>query len=152
MKEKKKRNRFNKNIEALKSNFSNTNINDIENLKEELTTIRKNKMQGILVRSRAQLIEDDEKPTNFFCNLEKHNYASKIIPKLEKNDGKIITDQFEILNDLIVSNELLVKSIVSRTEIYLCLTELSALHSAIKWPLSSDPAEQSRHILYQHHS
>ena len=88
-----------KNIEALESNLSNTNINDIENLKEELTTIRKNKMQGILVRSRAQLIEDDEKPTNFFCNLEKHNYASKIIPKLEKNDGKIITDQFEILNE-----------------------------------------------------
>ena len=34
-----------------------------------------------------------------FCNLEKHNYASKIIPKLEKNDGKIITDQFEILTE-----------------------------------------------------
>ena len=89
-----------KNIEALESNLSNTNLDDIENLKEELTTIRKNKMQGILVRSRAQLIEDDEKPTFFFfCNLEKHNYASKIIPKLEKNDGKIITDQFEILNE-----------------------------------------------------
>ena len=38
-------------------------------------------------------------PLIFFCNLEKHNYASKIIPKLEKNDGKIITDQFEILNE-----------------------------------------------------
>ena len=62
-----------KNIEALESNLSNTNINDIENLKEELTTIRKNKMQGILVRSRAQLIEDDEKPTNFFFFVTSRN-------------------------------------------------------------------------------
>ena len=53
-------------------------------------------MQGILVGSRAQLIKDDEKPTDSFL---KHNYASKSIPKLEKNDGKIITGQLEILNE-----------------------------------------------------
>ena len=57
-------------------------------------------MQGILVRSRAQIIEDDEKPTKFFCNLEKHNYSSKIIRKLVMDDGKTITDQFEILNKI----------------------------------------------------
>ena len=59
-------------------------------------------MQGFLVRARAKIIEDDEKPTNFFCNLEKHNYdnyTSKIIPKLETNNGKIVTDQHEILNE-----------------------------------------------------
>ena len=56
-------------------------------------------MQGILIRSRAQIIEDDEKPTNFFCNLEKHNFTSKLIPKLEKQDGEIISDQFQILNE-----------------------------------------------------
>ena len=56
-------------------------------------------MQGIRVRSRAQIIEDDEKPTNYFCNLEKHNYSSEIIPKLDTDDGKTITDQFEILNE-----------------------------------------------------
>ena len=56
-------------------------------------------MQGILVRARAKIIEDDEKPTKFFCNLEKHNYTSKIIPKLETNNGKIVTDQHEILNE-----------------------------------------------------
>ena len=35
-------------------------------------------MQGFLVRARAKIIEDDEKPTNFFCNLEKHNYTSNL--------------------------------------------------------------------------
>ena len=56
-------------------------------------------MQGFLVRARAKIIEDDEKPTNFFCKLEKHNYTSKIIPKLETNNGKIVTDQHESLNE-----------------------------------------------------
>ena len=56
-------------------------------------------MQGFLVRARANIIEDDEKLSNFFCNLEKHNYTSKIIPKLETNNGKIVIDQLEILNE-----------------------------------------------------
>ena len=79
--------------------MSSANLDELETLKEELQNIRKNKMQGVLVRARAKIIEEDEKPTNFFCNLEKHNYTSKIIPKLETNDGKIITDQQEILNE-----------------------------------------------------
>ena len=87
------------NIESLESNLTDTNLNEIENLKEELYRIRKNKMEGVLVRARAKIIEDDEKPTNFFCNLEKYNYTSKIVSKLETNDGKIITDQFDILNE-----------------------------------------------------
>ena len=79
--------------------MTDTNLNEIENLKEELYRIRKNKMEGVLVRARAKIIEDDEKSTNFFFNLEKYNYTSKIVSKLETNDGKIITDQFDILNE-----------------------------------------------------
>ena len=58
-------------------------------------------MQGIRVRSRAQVVEANEKPTNFFFrNLEKHNYASKIITKIEKIYAKIFKDQYEILNEV----------------------------------------------------
>ena len=88
-----------KNIKDLEANLSDSNINEIDLLKKELNTIRQNRMQGILIRSRAQIIEDDEKPTNFFCNLEKHNFTSKLIPKLEKQGGEIISDQFQILNE-----------------------------------------------------
>ena len=42
-------------------------------------------MHGHLIRSRAKIIEEDEKPTKYFCNLETHNYANKIIPKIKKN-------------------------------------------------------------------
>ena len=65
-------------IEYLTGNLSSANLDEIEILKEELQNIRKNKMQGFLVRARAKIIEDDEKPTNFFCNLEKHNYTSNL--------------------------------------------------------------------------
>ena len=56
-------------------------------------------MQWFLVRTKAKFIEDNENPTNFFCNLEKHNYTSKIVPKLETNNREILTDQHEILNE-----------------------------------------------------
>ena len=95
----KKENDLIKSIDTLEANLSESNLNEIELLKEEVNTIRKHKMRGILVRSRAQIIEDDEKPTNFFCNLEKHNYVSKIISKLETSSGKVIKDQFEILDE-----------------------------------------------------
>ena len=39
------------------------------------------------------------KPTNYFCALETHNYLSKIIPKLETSDGRILTDQHDILKE-----------------------------------------------------
>ena len=50
-------------------------------------------MHGHLIRYRAKIIEEDENPTKYFCNLETHNYSNKIIPKMEKSDGTIITDK-----------------------------------------------------------
>ena len=50
-----------------------------------------------MIRSRATIIEEDEKPTKYFCKLEYYNSVSKIIPKLEQNDGRYITDQSDIL-------------------------------------------------------
>ena len=51
-----------------------------------------------MVRSRAKWIDEGEKPTNYFCGLESKHFTSKIIPKVEKKDGIIINNQFEILN------------------------------------------------------
>ena len=52
-----------------------------------------------MVRSRAKWIDEEGKPTNYFCGLESKNFASTIIPKVEKEDGTIINNQFEILNE-----------------------------------------------------
>ena len=58
---------------TLESNLSDSDVNEIEVLKEELKIIRQNKMQRILIRSRAQIIEEDEKATIFFCIHFHHN-------------------------------------------------------------------------------
>ena len=56
-------------------------------------------MQGTLIRSRANVIENGEKPSQFFCNLETQNYTNKTITVIEKDDGQTITGQKEILNE-----------------------------------------------------
>ena len=57
-------------------------------------------MKGKLVRSRAQWVDEGEKSTKYFCGLESKNYTSKIIPKVEKDNGEIVTDQKEILKEV----------------------------------------------------
>ena len=51
-----------------------------------------------MIRSHSVRIEEGEKAT-FFCNLEKHNYSTKIIPFVEKEDGSFIYDQKEVLKE-----------------------------------------------------
>lgn len=87
------------NIRNLENDLTSSNLEQLEQLKDELLSLRKYKMQGHFIRSRANIIENDEKPTNYFCNLETHNYTSKIIHKIETDDGTILTDQNEILEE-----------------------------------------------------
>ena len=53
-------------------------------------------MEGMLIRSRARWIGEGEKRYDsffLFLNLEKRHYTSKIIRKIEKQDGTIVTEQ-----------------------------------------------------------
>ena len=40
-----------------------------------------------MIRAKCKYYEDGEKPTKYFCSLEKRNYTSKIIRKLSINDN-----------------------------------------------------------------
>ena len=64
--------------------------------KLKLEDIRENRIKGSMIRSRAQLNKDWEKPSKYFLNLEKRNYINKCIPSLTIN-GKPTTDSKEIL-------------------------------------------------------
>ena len=46
---------------------------------------------------RAQWLSEGEKPTKYFCSLEKSNYIGKTIKHIQLDSGKIITDQKDIL-------------------------------------------------------
>ena len=52
---------------------------EFKNLKKELTEIYSMKGKEAMFRSRIRWIEDGEKPTKYFFNLEKQNCEKKII-------------------------------------------------------------------------
>ncbi len=58
-------------------NEQTLNHTEIEEKRNELQEIRRIKMQGHFIRSRARWIEDGEKATNYFCNLENRHFISK---------------------------------------------------------------------------
>ena len=93
--------RLAKEIEELnRGELDETNSILLENKKEELVRLREIKMKGVLIRSKARWVEEGEKVSSYFCNLEKRNYTNKRITKLTKNDETRITDKAEIVNEV----------------------------------------------------
>ena len=68
--------------------------------KQELTEIRKNKMQGHMIRSRMQWVAEGERPSKYFCALEKSHFLEKTIKCLCKDDMTYTRDQQEILHEI----------------------------------------------------
>ena len=75
------------------------NFELLDKKRNDLQEIRNKKMEGVKIRSRVRWISDGEKVTKYFCNLEKRNFVSKCMNSLKKNNGEIINDQPEILNE-----------------------------------------------------
>ena len=63
-----------------------------------LYDIQKDKIEGMMLRSRSRYEDLGEKPTQYFLNLEKRNYTSKVIHKLVNEDGEKFTKTPDILN------------------------------------------------------
>ena len=72
----------------------------LNNVKSELENIRKHELNGVILRAGARWIEEGEKPTKYFCNLEKRNYVNKTVSKLINHNGNDITEQKQILNEI----------------------------------------------------
>ena len=58
-------------------------------LRQKLENIRAPKLEATIIRSRARWIEHGEKPSRYFCSLEKRNYNSRVIKALEVNNERI---------------------------------------------------------------
>ena len=67
-------------------------------IKSELQLIERHKARGIIMRSKAQWVEEGERNTAYFLRLEKNNYCNKHITKLQ-TDTEIITDPGKILEE-----------------------------------------------------
>ena len=81
------------------TNSNDRVISKIEELKEELKIFREIELKANVLRSRAQNYINFEKPSKFFCNLEKQNYASKVVNRVQTGNGTI-TNQGLILKEL----------------------------------------------------
>ena len=68
--------------------------------KAELEQLRNVKMKGQSVRARLQWLQEREKPSKYFCNLENKNYIKKTIRKLKLSNGSIVTKQEEVLDHI----------------------------------------------------
>ena len=49
-----------------------------------------------MIRAKAEVYYNFEKPARYFCNLDKHNYTNKVIHCLKHKD-RVIRNQQEIL-------------------------------------------------------
>jgi hypothetical protein len=102
-----------KEIKEMEESASEGNVDDESyDQKRELEKLRKYMIQGKYIRSRAQWIEEGEKPSNYFFRLESRNFTSKIIPKLELGNGDKLYNQSEILTETKNFYENLYKSIL----------------------------------------
>lgn len=86
-------------IEKLES-ITDINTDLISAKKTELENLRKEKLQGHIIRSRAKWVEEGEKPTKYFCNLERRNFINKTIKKVELEENRTIYNQSEILQQI----------------------------------------------------
>ena len=72
---------------------------DIKEIEEELDIYIAEKTRGAMVRSRARWVEEGERSSKYFYNLEKRNFNSKTLQCIKKNET-IISDNSSILNEL----------------------------------------------------
>ena len=86
------------------SSANNHRANHLEaehnQLKQELCLIYENRGKGSIVRSKTRWIEQGEKLTKYFFNLEKRNYNHKTIKELKYPEGKSVTKEEEILEEI----------------------------------------------------
>jgi exonuclease III len=71
-----------------------------EALKLEIDKYYQDCADGSRVRSRVQWIEEGEKSSKYFFDLERHRQSSNVISKLKDNNGKIKEEDTDIMNEL----------------------------------------------------
>ena len=68
--------------------------------KKELEKIRDHKLMGNILGSRAKWMDEGEKSTKYFLNLENRHYTNKTILKMIKEESIEITDQKNIILEI----------------------------------------------------
>ena len=70
-----------------------------ERVKMEMEIYAVQEAKGAQTRARAKFIEEGEKNTRYFLNLEKAQSNVKIMDRIKKGDGQVTTNQQEIIKE-----------------------------------------------------
>ena len=86
------------------NNFFSPDINQIllhyDNLKWELQSLYENKGRQAMFRAKCRWVEQGERPTKYFFNLEKRNYNKKTIRELRQEEESTTTNDKQILDQM----------------------------------------------------
>ena len=74
-------------------------MNLYEQTKEELDNLMLGRAQQLIFRSKVRWVEEGEKSTKYFFNLEKSRYNAKTCSRLLLDNGDIISDDMRILEE-----------------------------------------------------
>ena len=69
-----------------------------KSIENKLEMLYHEKTQGAQIRSRMKWIEEGEKSTKYFLNLENSTQTKKVLINLYDSEGKLLSKQDEILN------------------------------------------------------
>jgi exonuclease III len=84
---------------SCKVNNGDQSYNDLlVKIKHDINELDQYMLEGAKVRSRAQMHAEGEKPTKYFCNLEKARGIEKITRHLKTKDGLVANSNEEILD------------------------------------------------------
>ena len=83
------------------NNFQHPDIDKIldkySELKNEFESIYEQKGKAAMFRSKSRWLEEGERPTKYFFNLEKRNYNKKTVTELNIDDDTTVKDEKKIL-------------------------------------------------------
>ena len=83
----------------INTNYNNTHIRQRDKLTDDLHHLVQKQKEGAKIRSRAKWLEEGEKSTKYFLNLEKKRVTTNTIKSLQKNDGTFTQSDIKILNE-----------------------------------------------------
>ena len=69
-------------------------------LEDELNKIYEFETKGLIIRSRVRWLEEGEKNSKYFCNLENISWQKKTISRLKDEEGNLTADSDKILKEI----------------------------------------------------
>ena len=106
-------------------------------VKKDISDLQRIKTKGAILRSRAKWLTEGERPTKYFLSLEKNNYKRKTLFKLADQNGLIVEQPNQILDEIRTFYDNLYTSRQYVDLSYLDKLEIPQLPEQIKMELDS---------------